>query len=89
MNESKLKRIVAALTVGAVLLLVILLSIMVYQLVSISVRNKQIEALRAEIASYEKMIEDGEIENDIREDDWWKERRARELGYKLPSDFNI
>lgn len=62
---------------------------MIYQLISISVRNKQIEELRAQIAVYERMIEDGEEENAIRQERDWIERRARELGYKLPTDFFI
>ena len=89
MTESKQKRLVSAITVGAVLLLVILVSVMIYQLISISVRNKQIEELRAQIAVYERMIEDGEEENAIRQERDWIERRARELGYKLPTDFFI
>ncbi len=89
MTESKFKRIVSAITVGAVLLLVILLSVLVYQLISIGVRNRQIDEINAEIAVYERMIEDGEDENEIRKQRWWIERRARELGYKLPSDLEI
>ena len=88
-TESKQKRIISAVTVGAVLLLVILVSVMVYQLISISVKNKQIEALKAEIAVYERMIENEEDENLIRQERDWIERRARELGYKLPSDIFI
>lgn len=43
MTETKAKRLIVAGTVGAVLLAVILLSVMVYQLISISVYNKRIE----------------------------------------------
>ncbi len=87
MTESKFKRVVTAVTVGAVLLLVILLSVMIYQLISIGVKRKQIEELEYQIAVYEQMIEDGESETETRNQRWWIERRARELGYTLDSDL--
>ena len=41
MTEEKAKKIVVASTVGAVLLVVILVAVMVYQLIAIGVENKR------------------------------------------------
>ena len=62
MTESKFKRLVVAATVGAVTLLVILISVMVYQLVSISVENKRIQKCEEMIAEYNELIKEGETE---------------------------
>lgn len=70
-------------------MVVILLSIMVYQLISIGVRRKEIAELEAQIAVYDRLIEEGTDENEIRQQRWWIERRARELGYTLSSDIDI
>ena len=86
MDESKKKRLIVSATVGAVLLLIMLLFIMVYQLVSMAVlKNKQRE-LDASIAEYEQLIEDGEKTLEARSKRWWIERRARELGYIFDGD---
>ena len=61
MSETKLKRLIVATTVGAVLLVVVLVSIMVYQLISIRVENNRIEKLEERIVAYEKLIADGEL----------------------------
>ena len=56
MQENEFKKVVVSLTIGAVLLLVILLSVMVYQLISIAVLKKQEAELEAAIQQYEVMI---------------------------------
>ncbi len=70
-----------AATVTAVLLLVILLSIMVYQLVTIFTYKKAIAELEKEIAVYEQIIDETGDTIETRSKRWWIERRARELGY--------
>lgn len=80
MTETKAKRLIVACTVGAVLLAVILLSVMVYQLISISVYNKRIETYNQKIAEYERLIEDGEQTKEVYSLRWWIEREARRLG---------
>ena len=62
MEESKFKKLVVAGTVGAVLLAVILLFVMVYQLVSIGLKQKQLDEYNAAIARYEQLIKDGETQ---------------------------
>lgn len=87
MNEEKQKRLIGAATVTAVLLVVILLAVMIFQLLAINTAKHRVSELEAAIAAYEKHIE--EIGNDIeaRTQASWIIRRARELGYKLPDDI--
>ena len=82
MTESKIKRLIVALTVGAVLLVVILASIMLYQLIDISSQRKALAELNSEIAKYEQLIKEGQDTYETRSMRWWIERRAMELGYQ-------
>jgi cell division protein FtsL len=86
MTESKLKRMIVALTVGAVLLLVCLLSVMVYQLVAIGKQEKELSELNAKIEQYRQMIEDGEDTLEVRSTRQWIIREARQLGYIFDGD---
>ena len=89
MTESKFKKIVSALTVGAVMLLVILSSILVYQLISIKVRRNQIAELENQIAYYNQLTEEERKEQENRYKLSWIINRARELGYKFEDDIVI
>ncbi len=82
MTEEKTKRLIVAVTVGAVLLVVILVSIMLYQLISISSERKALNELNREIAKYEQLIQEGQDTFETRSMRWWIERRALELGYQ-------
>lgn len=88
MTETKAKRLIVAGTFGAVLLMVILLSVMVYQLARLSVLTKREENYKNEIARYEKLINDGEQTKEVYSLRWWIEREARKLGcvYEGESD---
>ena len=81
MDQSKFRKIVIASTVTAVILLVTLLSVMVYQLVSIFTYKNAIAELEREIAAYEQMIDETGDTIETRSKRWWIEWRARELGY--------
>ena len=81
MDQSKFRKIVIASTVTAVILLVTLLSVMVYQLVSIFTYKNAIAELEREIAAYEQMIDETGDTIETRSKRWWIELRARELGY--------
>lgn len=85
-SEEKAKRLIVAGTVGAVLLLVILLSVMLYQLISISVKNSQIAIYNQKIAKYEALIAEGEETKEARSMRIWIEREARRLGLKYQND---
>ena len=66
MSESKFKRLIVSLTVGAVLLLVFLLTLMIYQLFAINAANKEKKELMAVKAEYEQnMLEAKNKANDI------------------------
>lgn len=80
MTESKAKRLTVSLTCGAVLLLVLLLSVLVYQLISIKVYNDKNASLDAEIAKYERLLEDDKKTYEARKQLSWVKFRARELG---------
>lgn len=81
MTESRFKKLVISATIGAVLLLVILLSVLVYQLVSIKAYKDKEAELNLAIAEYKQIIAQGEDTIEARSKRWWIERRARELGY--------
>ena len=85
MKEEKFKKIVVAATVTAVTLLFILIVFWVYQLISVSVRNREIQKLQDEIAYYQELIERGNLSIDeVDTARWWIEKRALELGMKYP-----
>ena len=86
MTEAKFKRLVVAFTVGAVMLLVILISVMVYQLVEIGVHNKRRAEYDAKIEEYNQLIIEGEETKEIRSMRWWIIREARELGLEFEGD---
>lgn len=89
MTESKIKRLIVALTSGAVLFMAILVSVLVYQLVSIKVARNEIKELEKQIAIYTELTEDKKSTLSARRQKWWIERRARELGYKFPDDIDL
>lgn len=86
MNESKFKRLVAAATATAVVLLVLLLSVMIFQLASINNERAKQREYEAAIALYEQMIADGEDGIKIKQQRWYIEKMARELGYCYETD---
>lgn len=86
MNEDKFKRKVVAFTVGAVLLVVILVSVLAYQLISISIERKKLNELDAKIAEYLELKEDASKELDAYDSYWWIIQRARELGYSFDGE---
>ena len=86
--DEKFKRIVIALTVGAVVLLSLLIILMCYQLIKIGVeRNKKAE-LYALIAELEVQRESGEDELEYLRTKEAVERLARELGYHYVDDIS-
>ena len=89
MQENEFKKVVVSLTVGAVLLLVILLSVMIYQLVSIAILKKQEAELEEKIAQYEIMIEESGETLEARKTAWWIQRRAMEIGYVFKDDVPL
>lgn len=89
MNESKFKRLVVAITAGAVMLFVFLLIIMIYQLAAISAERREERQLRAVIAEYETLIEEDMDTLEARSTRQWIERQARKLGYVYKDDVGL
>mgnify|MGYP000070976124 CR=1 FL=1 len=89
MNENKFKRLVAAATATGVILLVVLISVMIFQLIAINMENAKKKELDAAIAHYEQLIEKGGDLIEIRQTRWWIEQRARELGYRYEDDVDL
>ena len=87
MTEAKIKRMIVALTVGAVFLLVALLSIMVYQMISIKVMNDTIDYYYAKKAEYADLIKQGEETIEQRSMREWIEREAKRLDYRYPGQI--
>ncbi|MBR0189244.1 MAG: hypothetical protein IJQ23_02530 [Clostridia bacterium] len=85
-DETKFQRIVVAFTVGAVILLAVLIMLMCYQLIAIGVKNNRVKQLKADIYALEQEYERGEDTLEIRRKAAYIERRARELGYHYADD---
>lgn len=59
MGEEKRNRIIAAITVNAIILIFIIVAVIIYQLVTISVLNARKKELYEEKARIERRYEDG------------------------------
>lgn len=59
---------------------------MVYQMVAISVKNRDLDELQDKIAYYQQLKAAGEDEIAIKETYDWIVERARELGYRFDGD---
>lgn len=87
-SEEKFKRIIVALTVGAVVLLSVLIILMCYQLIKIGVENRRKSELRDKIAELNQLYDDGETELAYLRTNAAVERLARELGYHYSDDIS-
>lgn len=85
-SEIRFERRVVAVTVGAVVLLALLIILMCYQLIAIGVKNNRINQLKADIAALEQEYERGEDTLEIRRQAAYIEMRARELNYRYADD---
>ena len=87
MTESKFKKVVVASIVGAIMLIVILVSVILYQVITMSTYVRERNALLDEITTLERLIDENADEALIRQTKEWIEDRARELGYKYKDDI--
>lgn len=85
-SDAQFKRRVIAFTVGAVILLAVLLILMCYQLIAIGVENNRKTEYLEAIAELDAALEDGEETIEIMQKKWWIVQRARELGYNYGND---
>lgn len=86
MDESRKKQRKVAFFIGGILLVLILLSVLIYQLVAISKANAAYDELCAKVAYYKELTETGAAEIEITETREWIIQRARELGYRFDED---
>ena len=86
MNLEKLNRIASAVTATCVLLLFILVSVMVFQMVTINGKKTKIQELNAQIEALEREQQSINDEIELWLSEWKIEERARELNYYYPSD---
>lgn len=86
MPAEKLKKLIVSSVVTAVLLLFILLSIMVYQMISIKTLQNKIDALEEQ--KQELLLEKSETEDQIEIwlSEWKIDEKARELGWVYKQD---
>lgn len=86
MPAEKLKKLIGASVVTAVLLLFILLTIMIYQMVAIKNLKTKIDGLNQEIEQLEQTKEQTEDQIELWLSDWKIEERERELGWIYEQD---
>ena len=81
MDEQRLRKIIAVSVSTAIILLVTLLFVMIFQMVLLRKGQKNVERLNAEIAALEEQKKDMEDRIELWQTDWKIDERARELGY--------
>lgn len=89
MEEQKLKRVRSALIVGSILLVLVLLSILIFQLVKIKNERKELDFLKEQISIYKTLTEDERKLLKNMETREWIEQTARELGLLLEGDYAL
>ncbi len=89
MTEEKAKKLIVASTVGAVLLLFILVSVMVYGIIALNHERQKGRELEQKITEYNRLIKEGEDTLEARSLRAWIEMRARELGYVFETDVPL
>jgi hypothetical protein len=82
MTDERLKRLVSASVVTAVFLLVILLTILVYQMVCLSQAKKELAELQEAKQHYQELKEKQEDEITLWLEDWKIEEAARKYGFR-------
>ncbi len=81
MTQEKMRKLITAIVVATTLLLVILLSVLIYQWITIGVQKKRIEKVRADIAYYEELNETAQNDLDYYSSDLYKKLEAFKLGF--------
>ena len=86
MTEEKARRIQAAITSAATILLFILVAIMLYGMATIKGKKAKIQQLEAEIAELELINEQTKDSIELWQNEWKIIERANELGYLYKTD---
>ena len=81
MEEQRLRKIIAVSVSTAIILLVTLIFVMIFQMVLIRKGQKDVERLNSEITALEEQKKDMQNRIEIWQTDWKIDERARELGW--------
>ena len=84
MTQDKMRKLIVACAVAATLLLVLLLSVLVYQWIKIGVLNSRIEQIEQENARLEEMFKQGKEDAEYYESIMGKEWLAFQNGFVRP-----
>lgn len=71
MTQEKMRKVIAACVSAATVLLVLLLSFLIYQWVTIAVYNKRIAELEADIAYWEQMVKEADTDLEYYQSDFY------------------
>ena len=86
MTQEKMKRIITACVSAGTVLLVLLLSFLIYQWITIAVLDKRIEEAEKENAKYEQIIQKGNKDLEFYQAELGKDWLAHLQGWFRPSE---
>ena len=86
MTEEKRNRILAALTVNAVLLFVILIIVWIYQLITIVVLINRKADIEKQITQYKQQINNAQSKLEEYQTEEWLRNKAYEYGFVFPGE---
>lgn len=86
MDEQRKNRLAAAITVNAIILVVILVAVIIYQLVEITAVNNKRNEIITEIEQYEQKLETSQDELEYVQTSQYLLDLAFQLGYRFPKD---
>ncbi len=89
MSEGKLKKLVTAVVVAGTILIVFLLGVVLYQFISMGVKQSKIDSMNAQISEYEQLIAKLDEDLDAYSREQVLEQLAREYGYIYPDDVTM
>ncbi len=79
MTQDKMRKLITACVVAATALLVFLLSVLVYQWITMGVQARREKQLKEEIAAYEEMLETAENDLEYYQSETYRSYKAIEL----------
>ncbi len=79
MTQEKMRRVITACVSAATVLLVFLLGFLIYQWITLGVKNKKIEKLESEIAYWEQKVAEDEGTEDYYMSQFYLEKELNKL----------
>ena len=81
MTEGKLRKTITAVASAATMLVVILLSVLIYQWITISVQNKRIASAEERVQALQEENAEKQDDLDVYLSEYYKDWAALKLGY--------